>query len=417
MFGLLLVAVGLSSGASTVVTYRLPGDAGPTERNFVLGSDRRLVVGPGGFTGFDLQAGEPSGGSARVSVDLQGGTIRSGFSANAGSRVHVTSGRISGDWEARDGASVRFEGGVGDRLTLFDGASLVSTGGRFQSVRAVSAAVEHRAGWLFPLDLLAGSRGRFVGDAGNQGGGRLIEVNRSDAWFDGGYRLASVELVGGATLRVEGGALGTVWSKRSVVGDPPNQMVFTGGEVDRFEVVHAQARIEAGRHNAGRASEIAGNGLLELFGGTIEPGLRVGSGGTLIQYGGEVRAAAVHGNGRWVWRGGRIAEGAQIAGGSLEILGDRFEVNGELIEDLAIGQSLTLLRADALIAGRLADQTPFEQRFSPNRLTDETIGMGGTLILTRVPEPGIGGWVLVGLACFARRRRGWVPASCRLRPA
>ena len=193
-----------------------------------IGSNTTLNVMDGGSIGFDFDAGLPDGSSSNVVVNVGGGEVYQGFTANAGSTVNINEGAVRDEFTAMPGSTININGGFvqggflgSNGFTAASGSVVNIAGGVVDGLRAVSelpwdpdATVNLRGGLLWDGFYLGPSSQILGGDFqlnGEPYSGSTISLAKS-------FRFETIDTFSGTLMDGSPFVFSTA-PHRSVVGD------------------------------------------------------------------------------------------------------------------------------------------------------------------------------------------------------
>jgi len=115
-----------------------------------IGSDTQLNLYDGGLLFSVFDAGNPDGSSANVEVNINGGTVERGFSANFGSTVNINGGRLLPFFFANSGSTTNIKNGVlsGDFSANAGSVVNISGGDAGQFFTAMSDSIVNISGGI-----------------------------------------------------------------------------------------------------------------------------------------------------------------------------------------------------------------------------------------------------------------------------
>ncbi|MEN1679260.1 MAG: hypothetical protein AAGJ46_06675 [Planctomycetota bacterium] len=189
---------------STVIT--LPPDPDPGN-DATFGSSTQVNLLDGGSLGWFARAGESDGSSEDVEVNIFGGNVGSGFSANAGSEVNISGGEFDRIFNANAGSVINVSGGaLGRSFHANEGSVVNISGGSFIGGEAYNNGLEVNTGSLVNI---SGGNANLVNAYGQlrvSGGAiaRLVSRDGADVQLRGGA-VRSLNVAGGGSVEVYGG--------------------------------------------------------------------------------------------------------------------------------------------------------------------------------------------------------------------
>lgn len=334
----LLVAAASDSPGQFSTVINVPPDAAPAS----IGSDTQLNVSDGGVipsTHSDpFQAGLSVDTSSNIELNIAGGSVGDGFTANAGATVNLSGGQVGEDFTLRGGAVLNMSGGQVGAFAAVVGRSRANVSG----------------GIFGFLQLQDGASAEFSGGSFNE----QVMVVDSSLSVIGSADLSNVSLLENATLFVEGGGVGFVST------DLFSDVELNGGSLGGADVLLGSLLMSGGEFT----------GQLSL--GSSEAVITGGTFGAVVS----ISADSV----------------LEFVGSAFQLDGSPIPGLTEPGQGVVVSS-----RDDALLTGQLADgslfdlvltegvfATPGQDRFSP----------GSTLRLTLVPEPAGLACVLFALA-------------------
>ena len=201
---------------------------------------------------------------------------------------------------------------------------------------------------------------------------------------------------------------------------------MTGGTFEgTFEVNQGTATIEGGSFRGGRSLEVNNNSVVNITGGdfsttfTVEEGsdvsisggvfggtFTVGNRGSVDISGGTFDRIFLQGTAELNLSGGTVSGLVTSNSGDLNIFGTEFFIDGDLVEFLALGETLNLRGQDLTLAGTLLDGSDFEIQFGSGVSSQSFVNSVNLTLSTAVPEPSS---LMLLITCFGlgtlKRRR------------
>jgi len=346
--------------------------------NQSIGSGTQLILGEGGVIGNSFTAGDPSGSSTNVEVNISGGSVGNHFDAFGGSVVNVSGGSISiafdayggstvnisggsfdSGLEAKDGSNINISGGdigyffkargslinlsggtMGDRFNIYSSSTLAIAGGEYRLDGALinelvspgsSLAFDLPSGSLLSGTLSDGTPFAFFNfDPGNREGDRIrngsLTLNAVAMPAIGPPLVtlpgnsAPLGIRAGQILVVENGGAVT----RNFNAGWGSTVTISGGQVgDNFEAVGAQVNVSSGSIGdhfdafSGTTVNLTGGSIGEVFDANSNSTVNV-SGGSVGQLFHSRAGSTVSISGGSIGRGftARSSSTVRISGGS-----------------------------------------------------------------------------------------------------
>ena len=105
--------------------------------------------------------------------------------------------------------------------------------------------------------------------------------------------------------------------------------------------------------------------------------------------------------------GGSVGERFQaLSGSEVNLVGVEFLLDGELLDELALGETLVISERDVTLLGILADGSPFSFDLNSNfSFSSDFFSSDATLTVTLIPEPFSLVLLALGALAFADSRR------------
>ncbi|MEM6654241.1 MAG: hypothetical protein AAF596_00415, partial [Planctomycetota bacterium] len=204
-----------------------------------IGSDTTLNVFDNGVVGVNFSAGLNDGSSTNVLVNISGGTIGDGFTANGGSVINVSGGDFGG-LSVQSGATVNIlEGG-------FINASIDAGAG---------STLNLSGGFLDVASLFSGNGFGLAPD---------VELNVSSGEIGNQTNPQEFHIAASSVVRVSNGRLGSNFSI-----EEGGALILSGGQFDTGSQVVFNAL-------SGSTVDILGGGIPESGDGTFFEGIPVG---------------------------------------------------------------------------------------------------------------------------------------------
>ncbi len=377
--------------------------------NFEVRTGSSMTVRGGEFhlNGEPLAIPIQSGGAAGISVDLTGGSVLSGVYADGTpfvlsgdqeeiqvlieldevalpapgpSQINVPSDPVPPGVRGGQTLTLSSGGSLPDNFTVAAGGSLVVQGGSIRSnLELAGATAEISAGSLQMIDLFAGSVATFSGTATWKGlnayddtvvsihGGVYAGGQFFRAWAGSEVNITAGDLRGGleideATLNVSGGELGGLQIKHF-----SNATISGGNVAGRINLMSGSHLSATGGRIGEVSPSIGDSDLVGIATTTLTiDGAYVGQLTTR-----EYTEIVVHhgivnevdgGNGGYIrFNGGALGDSQEWLGGTVEINGYDFQVDGVPVEGLdEEGDSLNFhYTPGSIVTGVMSDGTPF----------------------------------------------------------
>jgi hypothetical protein len=411
------VPLGIRDGQTLVVDA-----GGVVTDNFNAGIGSTVTIEDGGIVGSNLEAVGAavniSGGSVGgfdafngSQVTISGGSVGGGIQAYDGSQVTISGGSVEGEFWARDGSQVTISGGSvgihaldsqvtvsGGSVHLYagSGSQVTISGGEFR-VDGVPVEGLGSVGTSMALELPDHALLSGVLSDGTPfaflGGG---DANCGFLFGCGSWSLAS------STLPPPGPSLITASSDPVPLGirDGQTLVVDSGGMVpDNFTAGWGSAvTIEQGGivgsdfEAVGAEVTITGGSVGEQFGAFYGSEVTITGGSVGHEF-------SAHDGSLVTISGGSIGYWFNALGGSqVNIIGTEFLLDGEIIENLVVGDPLTLADRDVTLSGHLLDGSRFSWFLNSNALGGGDVCVQDAIVvLTLVPEPSC---IVLAIAAF-----------------
>ena len=356
MFALGVVAH--TSGQPFTTIIDVPPDPGPS----TIGSDTQLNLSAGGFIANQFLAGDPSGTSSNIEVNISDGEL--GTDATAyNSTVNISGGL------------------VGKRLSVYDSTLNISGGEVFTdgnsflhfSVRAYDSTVNIHGGFV----------------------GTKLGIYDSTLNIFGGEVDKSAQANAGATVNISGGFVGSFLD--TYAGSTLN---ITGGEVNVFDTraatnISGDARVHGFIAWSGSTVNISGGIVGRDWDNHPAKAVQAQFNSTLNISGGDIGTKFV-----------------VSAMSTVNLIGTSFVLAGiDLTPGLSPGESVSITDQDVYLEGLLADGSPFSFHIEENL----SVLPDAIWTITLVPEPSILCVVAMGLMGILCRDRRYSANSYRHR--
>jgi hypothetical protein len=360
-------------------------------------SSTPMVVG----TGSSVPPGARRGSTIVVE---NGGSLPEYFSAT-GATLTLNGGSIGEGLEIHESLVTANTGTIGGDIRLLGKSRLVVNGSNVGNsvLIAPGSLVDLRSGSMAGgIEVLQGGQMRMSG--GNCGS---IKLFGSDLEIRGGS-TGTITCQGGRITMLQGSVAG-------LIAETGSEVATSGGQIgDNFLALGSKitfgggttcgirGSIGSGTHlvledaNIGNEWMVYGGNTLVMHAGAIGEDLTVFDGAKLHITGGTV-GARFSSSGEVVVSGGSLTSPFYIGGGSLNLRGTAFALDGaELTADLPLGVPFTIPLRNVTLSGILQDGTPFsfvlndgpndadgDGVFDTYVLADDQV----TLTVTRVESP------------------------------
>jgi hypothetical protein len=317
----------------------------------------------------------PRGLRAGQELTLEyGGTLGSNF-AVVSSTLHINGGFVGRGLETWDSTVNITDGTVQNHFAVREG-----------SVVNMSGGIVGGEGYLGNLDAHAGS-----------------EINISGGTVDGSFYAFS-----GSVVNISGGTVGDEAGFRNFYIQPGSEVNISGGLVRSYEV-EAAGVVNMTGGTVDRIFEAYPDSEFNFSGGTVANLFVYGEShvtlsddaivnGQLIAYPGS-KLRMTGGEVSFIFRvdnesevdisGGTIGNNFHVlSGGTVNLIGLEFFLNGSPITSLVPGEALAILDRNAVLSGVLADGSPFSYELNTT-LTDgmRYFDPNALVTVTLVPEP------------------------------
>jgi hypothetical protein len=303
-----------------------------------------------------------------------GGTLGSNF-AVVSSTLHINGGFVGRGLETWDSTVNITDGTVQNHFAVREG-----------SVVNMSGGIVGGEGYLGNLDAHAGS-----------------EINISGGTVDGSFYAFS-----GSVVNISGGTVGDEAGFRNFYIQPGSEVNISGGLVRSYEV-EAAGVVNMTGGTVDRIFEAYPDSEFNFSGGTVANLFVYGEShvtlsddaivnGQLIAYPGS-KLRMTGGEVSFIFRvdnesevdisGGTIGNNFHVlSGGTVNLIGLEFFLNGSPITSLVPGEALAILDRNAVLSGVLADGSPFSYELNTT-LTDgmRYFDPNALVTVTLVPEP------------------------------
>ncbi|MEO0514749.1 MAG: PEP-CTERM sorting domain-containing protein [Planctomycetota bacterium] len=410
--------VGQRNGSNLFAGTVVNQDGGFFARSFNIWNDAEVNVSGGRFNSAFVEDGG--------ALNLSGSGVAEHLRVEEGGAARLTGGLLGFSLEARAGSDVEFVGGefllngqaiAGSTVTLTPGDVFTGTfenGATFIRTARFDEIVGARL-TSAPLPSLPSNS--LIID-GTQPVPLGLRAGQTATLVDGG-ELPFFFSVVDSTLNVAGGVIGQEISiSRGTVN-------ISGGTTRGF-IFGEQIKVFRGgilNQTAGQVRDAAAyeGGVVNVTGGVSQ-----GVSSLFAREGGEVNISGgsltfnpgqnvlLAGEGGVVnIRGGQLGDGVHAeAGGTLNLFGLSFAINGVLIEELVLDTAFVVSDRDVELSGVLENGDSFSFSLNSNRieLGTDYFDEGSTLSVTLVPEPAalpilaLATW----FAAFRRKRTNFV---------
>jgi len=466
---------GNSNGLSRDVEVNVSGGRVGDNYQAYAGSTTNISGGsfPDYLEAFDGSTINISGeGKARLRakagsiINVSGGVVLTNSGAEKGSTLNITGGLLLSPFSAQSGSTINISGGNhpffyrisrGSQFNLYGAEFFIDD----QPVDGLSSVGDHVAVDISNGRILSGTLEDGTPFVFNSPIGNLISADTVTLWSatvpqvafqpveirsatshagarggekvvvaEGGDILGGFTAAIGSTLDISGGDGGSV----SAIG---STITLSGGRIP-FLRTQQSTLVEASGGTIGHSARMHSASVMKLSGAVIEKSFHVFSGSRVDMTSGsigelfslseamlEMRGGSigdlfnVYGGSRAVLSGGTLGNGFHAHPNSyIELRGTNFSVDGELLADLEVGQSVVVSARDVELTGQFADGSAFEfdlnsrdyDVYFDSRDFDlftysDYFASDATLTLTLVPEPAAFSLGFFALLLLATRRQ------------
>ena len=404
-------------------------------------------------------------------VNISGGSVGPAFNARTGSEVNISGGVIGRGFNAESGSDVELIGGEfilngvpysGSTITLGDDdvfTGTLSDGSAFVFSPLVADTLSGVTLTAAPLpapvttlqtvttDLSGGLSGLRAGqELTLQAGGVLrdnfavvdatlniqdgvvgsgVEAARGKVTISGGSVGDDFEAFSGSVVTISGGSVGDAFEAFSgsvvtisggSVGDAfdanaGSEVTISSGNVGRFFAALSGSKVTISGGSVSIFLSAFSGSEVTISGGSVGIGFNAFSGSLVNISGGSVGSVVAHSDSVVTISGGSVGGRFEVeASSEVNLLGTEFFLNGLLLDELTLGETLTISDRDVTLSGILADGSPFSFDLNSTDQRGEDFFAPGailtvTLVELIVPEPSALALLLPGGATLVRRRR------------
>ena len=320
----------------------------------------------------------------------------------AGQTLSLVDGGDLGENFETVGATINIAGGiVGEGATFFDSDVTISGGSFGEDLAIINSQFEITDGALGFRSFIDNSVGTISGGSipSVSSSGSRFEINNDSQVTITGGEIGDLSLVNDSVVDISGGIIG---ERFSVFGESTANI--SGGTFGNFFTAAGTANVnitdgEFGSFNASSDS------IVSISGGRFVS-LSAVNRSTVDISGGTFERIFLQGPAELNLSGGTVSGLVTSNSGDLNIFGTEFFIDGDLVEFLALGETLNLRGQDLTLAGTLLDGSDFEIQFGSGVSSQSFVNSVNLTLSTAVPEPSS---LMLLIACFGlgtlKRRR------------